>query len=421
MRIAFLVWEYPPKIVGGLGTFAQYVCPKIVELGHDISLLTMNDEKGTLKTREILKGVEVHRPLIVPIEDTLPLYITEDLRKWGDRVRFFGDIHAHNVICASKLVNDLIEKEKYDFQIIVANDWLSAEGGIIAERKTGLPFIFHIHSTEEGRTMGNGSNTIIHLERKAIEKADRVITVSFAMQEELIKYGTPLEKISVCWNGIDVERYNPSDVKDEEIQALRQRYAIGPEDKMILFVGRAVPIKGIWELVMAMEMVIKKHPRAKLVMLTSGPPEIKMALGNLVERLGLQKHVIIRYEFVSEEERILHYAACDLAVFPSHYEPFGIVSLEAMAMAKPVVVGACGICGFKEQVISSGQEQTGFHVDGKNPADIAQWGIIPALDDPEAAKKMGERGRKRVKEDFTWDQVVRSLLKVYEDVILTKK
>ncbi|MGF3521538.1 MAG: glycosyltransferase, partial [Candidatus Bathyarchaeia archaeon] len=76
-----------------------------------------------------------------------------------------------------------------------------------------------------------------------------------------------------------------------------------------------------------------------------------------------------RFDFVSEDERILHYAAADLCVFPSIYEPFGIVSLEAMAMEKPLVVGARGVVGFREQVINSGTDQNGIHINGEDPAD----------------------------------------------------
>ena len=418
MRSAFFVWEYPPKLVGGLGTFAQYVCPKMVEMGVDVSLFTMNDEKGTLKTREILNGVEVHRPINVHISDTLPLYITDDLKSWGNRVEFFAAIHSHNIICASKLVNDLIRKGNYDFNVIHANDWLSAEGGIITKRDTGLPFVFHFHSTEQGRTMGNGSTTIIHLEKTAAKKADRVITVSYPMQEELVRYGVPLEKISVCWNGVDVEKYNPQNLKEDEVQGLRNRYGIEQKEKMILFVGRLVPEKGILQLVMAMRPVLRKHPEAKLVILGCGP--LERQINYLVTAHGLKKNVITRFEWVSEKERILHYSACDIAVFPSRYEPFGIVSLEAMAMEKAVVVGTFGVSGFRDQVIPSGPEQTGFHVNGNNPSDIAEWGIIPALDNPEKTKEMGKRGRQRAIEYFTWEKSVKSIISVYEEVIEEK-
>ncbi|RLI28006.1 hypothetical protein DRO50_03700, partial [Candidatus Bathyarchaeota archaeon] len=99
--------------------------------------------------------------------------------------------------------------------------------------------------------------------------------------------------------------------------------------------------------------------------------------------------------------------------FPSIYEPFGIVSLEAMSMAKPIVVGAKGVVGFKEQVISSGPEQNGVHIDGNSPEDIA-WGIKLVLSDMDRAKKWGENGRRRVLQYFTWRKAAEQTLQIYK-------
>jgi glycosyltransferase involved in cell wall biosynthesis len=105
-----------------------------------------------------------------------------------------------------------------------------------------------------------------------------------------------------------------------------------------------------------------------------------------------------------------------VCIFPSTYEPFGIVSLEAMAMEKPVVVGARGVVGFKEQVISRGVDQTGVHINGEDPADIA-WGINLTLSNPEKAKNWGENGRRRVLEYFTWRKVAEQTIKIYESLL----
>jgi glycosyltransferase involved in cell wall biosynthesis len=98
------------------------------------------------------------------------------------------------------------------------------------------------------------------------------------------------------------------------------------------------------------------------------------------------------------------------------YEPFGIVSLEAMAMEKPIVVGASGVSGLKEQVVNSGPERTGMHVDGNSPEDIA-WGIKEVLVDDERARRWGKAARKRVLEYFTWDKAARETLGVYEELV----
>jgi glycosyltransferase involved in cell wall biosynthesis len=90
-----------------------------------------------------------------------------------------------------------------------------------------------------------------------------------------------------------------------------------------------------------MQPISEAHPEAKLVVLGSG--DLEGTVVNLIKRLGIGNNVSVRFEFVTESERIAYYAACDIAVLPSLYEPFGIVSLEAMAMEKPIVVGASGV------------------------------------------------------------------------------
>ena len=85
-------------------------------------------------------------------------------------------------------------------------------------------------------------------------------------------------------------------------------------------------------------------------------------------------------------------------------------------MEKPVVVGARGVVGFREQVINSGVDQCGIHVNGEDPADIA-WGIQETLRNPEKARNWGENGRKRVLEFFTWRKVADETLKIYESLM----
>jgi glycosyltransferase involved in cell wall biosynthesis len=277
-----------------------------------------------------------------------------------------------------------------------------------------LPFAFHVHSTEKGRTLGNGSETVSNIELHAANSADLIVTVSYAMREELIALGFPKEKIQVSYNGVDAEKYSPEDVKPDQIKKVRSLYGLKDDEAMILFVGRLVGVKGVDKLIMAMPHILQKMPNAKLVILGLG--DLQEYLVNLVNYMRLNNNVKFRFEFLPEEERILHYAACDVAVFPSHYEPFGIVALEAMSMEKPVVVGAAGVSGMREIVICCGEDQCGFHVDPNNPTDIS-WGITSALENPEKSKWLGKNGRRRVLEEFTWDKIAEKTLELYERII----
>jgi len=412
MKIGFFVWEYPPRIVGGLGTYAQNMAPTLVRKGHDVTLFTINP--GDLMTREVQQGVEIHRPMIVDLSDAFPFLVANDLRSWGTGLRFFADVFTYNLLSATKFVNELVKKQGYEFDLICCHDWLSSISGCSIKRELNLPFVFHIHSAEWGRTMNTGSTVVRDLEYCGYEHSDRVITVSYPMEEDLARHGWDPKKIDVCWNGIDPEQYSPDKVSREKISEIRALHGVKEDEIMILFVGRLTAIKGIVNLVRAMSSVLDAHPEAKLVILGSG--ELETTVSSLIERLGIGNNVSTRFEFVPESERIAYYAACDLAVLPSLYEPFGIVSLEAMAMEKPIVVGASGVSGFRDQVVPSGNSQTGVHVDGNNVYDIA-WGINSLLDDMDEAVRMGKRGREVVKRHFTWDKAAESTINVYKGVV----
>ncbi|MEM3439587.1 MAG: glycosyltransferase family 4 protein, partial [Candidatus Bathyarchaeia archaeon] len=324
-----------------------------------------------------------------------------------------SDVLVHNVLSSAKFINLCVKREGRKYDIACVHDWLSAMSGLIIKNELSLPVAFHVHSVEWGRSGDGGSRVISQLEDEMARMADAVITVSYAMKEDLTRHGWEEGKIHVVWNGVDPKIYDPENVPEWAAQNLRRRYGIGDREKMILFIGRLTWVKGVRNLVQAMPSVLSEFPDTKLVILGRG--EEQRDVMELVERLGIKNKVAYRFEYVLEDERILHYAASDLCVFPSIYEPFGIVSLEAMAMGKPIVVGARGVVGFREQVVPSGPEQTGIHVNGNDPADIA-WGIKEVLRDPERAKTWGKNGRERVLKYFTWRAAAEQTLRIYEDI-----
>ncbi|MCJ7559095.1 glycosyltransferase family 4 protein [Candidatus Bathyarchaeota archaeon] len=414
MKIAVLVYEYPPKIVGGLGTYAAEITRKFVLMDHDVTVFTMNDDGGTLPTREIWRGIEIHRPLHIDVSDSLPDVIAEDIKKWGRGLHLFSKLLVYNYLTAAKLINELIKKEGVKYDVVVAHDWLSVMGGITVKKEVGLPLAFHVHSTEKGRTLGNGSSVVSNIELRGANIADMIVTVSYAMKDELIQLGFPRDKIYVSYNGVDPQKYNPGSVSAERVRKIRVSYGLKEDNLMILFLGRLVGVKGVDKLIMAMPHILSKIPKARLVIVGVG--DLQEYLTNLVRTMRLDEYVKFRFDFISEEERILHYAACDVAVFPSLYEPFGIVALEAMSMERPVVVGAAGVSGMREIVVCCNEEQCGYHIDPNNPSDIA-WGIISALESPEKRKWLGKNGRKRVLNEFTWSKIAEKTVELYEKML----
>lgn len=268
----------------------------------------------------------------------------------------------------------------------------------------------------EGRStihLADRREVVSHLENAIAQSSDRILTVSYSMQQDLVRYGCPPGKISVVWNGVDPEKY-PRKYERYEIAKIRERYKVPSDWNILLFDGRLTWVKRLRNLLVAMPNILREYPNTKLVILGKG--EEQRDIEETAERLGIRDRIVYRFDFVPEYERILHCAAADVCIFPSVYEPFGIVSLEAMAMERPVVVGARGTVGFREQVINSGTEQNGIHINGEDASDIA-WGIKEVLSNPDKARNWGENRRKRVLELFTWRKVAEETLKIYESLL----
>ncbi len=422
LKIAFFTWEYPPCIVGGLGAYSRDVTKTFAEMGHKVDVFTLNPMRKRkeeceycerkhiceLPVHEFYGGVEVHRPLI--FDATSPLEcISEELKRWGNAKSLFADIFTFNMLAASKFVNKLIFY--HDFDIASVHEWICAVAGMVIKDNTSLSTVFHVHSTEELRS--NLSEMIKALEHKFAEKADGIITVSYAMKEHLISIGYPEEKIHVVWNGINPKEVDPKKVKKKDVEKWRKRHGIN-EERAVLFIGRLTGIKGVENLVRAFALVVKRFPQTKLVIIGKGDEESKIT--QLVRELGIEDKVSLCFEFLPRKDVLANYKLADTCVFPSFAEPFGIVCLEAMAMEKPVVVASQGVVGFREQVINEGEEKCGVYINQFDINDIAR-GICEILENPEQAKEMGKKARKRVLENFTIKHTAKRTLEIYRSVI----
>ena len=413
MKIAYFVDEYPPFFRGGLGTYAGEISRQFTKRGHSLSVFSRNT--GNASTSENLSGIDVHRPLLMKVTDILPIINPDEIKTWDENGQeFFTETLLYNLLSASKLVNYLVPREDRQYDLLVSHDWLAALAGITAKRNLGLPFVFHFHSTEQGRNP-TGSPTIRDIERLSATIADRIITVSYAMKDELVSYGYPEQKIRVVHNGVDEKKYDPARFSAEEIGEFRTRIGVG-NAPMIFFIGRLTWVKGADTLVRAMARIVQEVPSAKLVILGVG--DMEEMLRHMVRNLHLEGNVILHFRMAPEEERILYYAAADVVVLPSKYEPFGIVCTEAMSMGKPVVVGARGTSGFREQVIPAGEEICGYHINPYDPFDIAKF-TIEILRHHDLAETMGKNSRQRVCEQFTWESAAENTLRVYRELVDT--
>lgn len=411
MNMLYLSFEYPPFFIGGLGTYSYEMTRRFAKLGHGVTVFS-NKVEGA-PTKEVVEGVEVHRPITVDVTELLSVLMPEEVKRWPlDSQRYFSSVLLYNILSTTKAVNLLAEAEGRKFDLVVAHDWLSSIGGITCKKALGRPLVFHLHSVEEGR-VGDGSPSVKALERAGARVAETVVTVSYAMRDQLISLGYDEKKIRVVHNGVDEKKYDPERIPAESVEEFRKK--IGVESHpMILFVGRLTWVKGADTLVRAMPGILKEVPNAKLVLVGKGDQE--NWIKELISQLGIKDNVICVFKYVPEEERIMYYAAADVAVFPSKYEPFGIVCTEAMAMGKPVVVGARGVSGFREQVIPSGPKRCGSHINPEDPNDVANF-VLELLKDEKLRRRLGKNARNRVLEEFTLDKVVEKTLHVYYQTI----
>jgi glycosyltransferase involved in cell wall biosynthesis len=406
MRIAFLPIEYPPVVFGGLGTYAGEVARRVAAAGHEVHVFPWG--KGERSDGgAIIHGIE-------PMDFTRSLSVVanDELRRWGPGFRYLNDVLTYNAFAAA-MARELSAEARFD--VVHAHDWLSAPAGMALADSLGLPMVLHLHSTERGRNSGagSGSATVSSLELEAARRADAVVAVSDTMKEcDLAPQGFPMEKVRVIRNGVDPLVYDASRVDPREVEALRNSYGV-EDGPLALFIGRLVREKGIEGLVESMKHVRRDHPGIRLVI--AGQGYLRDQLVKRIQGLGLEGSVAIVDRFLDLHEKLVFYAAADLAVFPSIYEPFGIVALEAMSMGKPVVVGTSGCSGFRETVVPSGPDQCGVHVDGRDPRDIA-WGIDAVLSSEDRGRRMGANGRRRVLEQFTWDITVSRTIELYSSV-----
>ncbi|MCX8195275.1 MAG: glycosyltransferase family 4 protein [Candidatus Micrarchaeota archaeon] len=196
----------------------------------------------------------------------------------------------------------------------------------------------------------------------------------------------------VAYNGVNIKLYNPKNSQSEG------KEKFGLKKTTVLSVARFVTQKGLKYLIRAMKQV-----DAHLFLLGRGPE-----LSNLQREVEAAKiEATIYTERLSNEDMALLYAACDVFVLPSLWEPFGMVVAEAMATGKPVVASKIG--GIPE-IVEDGK--SGILVPTHDENAIAK-AINFLLDNPKKARRMGIEGRKRVEQNFTWDKTAKAYEKLY--------
>ncbi|NMA92955.1 MAG: glycosyltransferase family 4 protein [Firmicutes bacterium] len=388
MKILMLTWEYPPRVIGGLAHHVAELSRALVREGNRVEVITAWGEG--LPESEVGEGVTIHR--VKPYH--------------GEPLNFLSWVQQLNFA--------LLEKgaalcRRGEFDLIHAHDWLVAYAGKGLKHIYRRPLIATIHATEYGRNNGlhnREQGYISGIEWWLTYEAWRVICCSQFMREELEQiFSLPGDKIEVIVNGI-----RPSAFRVEKKDpAFRGRYAAA-EEKLLFFIGRLVREKGVQFLLEALPTIREQVPGTRLVVAGRGPYEEE--LYRLASHLGLEEAVTFT-GYIDEESRNQLYAGADVAVFPSLYEPFGLVALEAMATGVPVVVGNCG--GFMETVEHG---VNGLRVEPGRADDLSRQ-VSRILLDPEYGARLSARAMNDIEGRYSWEAVGRKTEQVYQEVVFS--
>jgi len=362
-----LSWEYPPQMVGGLGQHVYELSRHLAENGVVPHIVT--PAVNSAPSYEVDQGVHIHRIG----------------REYAMETSFKGWIMSFN----SQMVKEgtKICRELNDLQVIHAHDWLVAYGARSLSRMFDLPIMATIHATEWGRNQGLHNRTQVEIndiERNLTLAATRVICCSRYMKAEINNlFAVQNEQIAIIPNGVSMEY-------QEAVPDLSTR------DNNIFFIGRLVPEKGVQVLINAMPMVLAAIPDARLVIGGRGPCYDDLL--TQVKELGISAAVDLP-GYIDDEYKERLYREAAVAVFPSLYEPFGIVALEAMAAGTPVVVSEVGGLGeiIRDQI-------NGIKVAPGDPETLAT-AIIKALTDRQLTQQLVDNAGEELKSVYNWKHI----------------
>jgi starch synthase len=393
VRVDVITREYPPEVYGGAGV---HVAELVRALRDDVEVMVrcfglQRDEQG----------VESY---LVPPELT-----------------------AANPALATLGVDLQIAQDCEGAALVHSHTWYANAAGHLASLLHGIPHVVTAHSLEplrpwKAEQLGGGYRVSSWIEQTAFEGAAAVIAVSDGMRRDILRSYPALDpdKVHVVHNGIDLERWKPV-VDDAVVRA----FGIDPEKPSVVFVGRITRQKGLPYLLRAARLL---PPDVQLVLCAGAPdtPEILAEVQGLVAELQAERGGVIWLDtLLSQHELSAILTQATTFVCPSVYEPLGIVNLEAMACAAPVVGTATG--GIPEVVdhgvtgrlvpIDQLDDGTGTPVDPeKFVADLAA-ALTEVVSDPEAAKRMGEAGRLRAERDFSWTSIAERTREIYASLV----
>ena len=302
--------------------------------------------------------------------------------------------------------------------VVHSHTWYAGLGGHLAGQLHEIPHVVTAHSLEPDRPwkreqLGGGYNVSSWSEKNAMEYADAVIAVSSGMKDAILRAYPRIEpdKVHVVLNGIDPGNWYPGET------TIAEELGVDPNKPIAAFVGRITRQKGVPHLLKAAQLFDED---IQLILCAGAPdtPEIAAETEALVEKLRAERDGVFWVKDMLPPEKIREvYAAADVFVCPSIYEPLGIVNLEAMACETAVVASRVG--GIPEVVVDG---ETGVLVDyaEDDPTtferDLAE-AVNKVAGDSALSQRMGAAGLVRAREKFSWATIAQETVDVYTTLL----
>ena len=398
MRVDILSKEYPPQVYGGAGV-------------HVAELVRALRARGDVDARVRCFGGP---------RDEVGTTGYADLPQ----------LSSANTAIATLGVDVTMAGDCVGADLVHSHTWYANMAGHLASLLAGVPHVVSAHSLEPMRPwkaeqLGGGYAVSSWAERTAYEGAAAVIAVSAGMRLDVLNSYPRVDpdRVQVVHNGIDSQLWQPD--SSAEALAVVGRHGVDPGRPSVVFVGRITRQKGLPYLLRAAALL---PPEVQLVLCAGAPdtPNLLAEVGALIAGLSQTRAGVVWIaDMLPRAEIIALLSAATVFACPSVYEPLGIVNLEAMACELAVVATATG--GIPEVVVDGETgwlvpieqvaDGTGAPVDpSRFVADLA-WALNQAVSDPVRARNLGQAGRRRVVESFSWSSIGDQTMAVYESVL----
>ena len=402
MKILMLGWELPPHNSGGLGVACLNMARALAKEGADIDFVVPYEaEHPEIDFMKVLSATHLD-----------PIYrfgggSYESMRILDEIIPTVDKEHLVSIREVQKSYQEFVDKYLMEYKpdVVHAHDWLTYEAGILAKKHYGLPLVAHVHATEYDRAGMHTGNPLIHeIEYEGLMMADKIIAVSEATKRIIHeKYKIPLNKIDVIYNSLD-DDYEKSDYhyNDNTYKYISALKSAGWT--VVSTVGRFTVQKGLWHLMQAAAMAIRKNP--KLLFVFAGDGEERNELISMAADLGISKNVVFTGFIRGKKLRDI-YSISDIFVMSSVSEPFGLTALEAAHHGDVLILTKQS--GVSEIIWSAMKYD--FWDERKLADQILAIAKNPVLRDSL---------RENVKNEYnkiSWQQVAKKCLKVYNKSI----